>query len=165
MFCQESRNVIRSCVNIRLQARLMPTELTPISMNRQTKRFTKPFDTDTNGPKENKYSRLPNSWLWFGGGFENRLWESSNQGVSLESLLQLTWDHNPSKSSLSINLWICVIMSFKKSYYRTWHSRWIRGPGEGPMSWAMSSKDQRKRRSWSWEPKYMAFGIIRFVFW
>ena len=49
--------------------------------------------------------------------------------------------------------------------YRTWHSRWIRGPGEGPMSWAMSSKDQRKRRSWSWEPKYMAFGIIRFVFW
>ena len=97
--------------------------------------------------------------------FWNKFWESSKQGVSLESLLQLTWDHNPSKSSLSINLWICVIMSFKKSYYRTWHSRWIRGPGEGPMSWAMSSKDQRKRRSWSWEPKYMAFGIIRFVFW
>ena len=114
---------------------------------------------------DQKRTNIPDQILWFFGGFENRLWESSNQGVSLESLLQLTWDHNPSKSSLSINLWICVIMSFKKLYYRTWHSRWIRGPGEGPMSWAMSSKDQRKRRSWSWEPKYMAFGIIRFVFW
>ena len=172
MFCQESRNVIPSCVNIRLQARLMPTELTPISMNRQQTigsikklRFYKTFWYWYKWTKREQTFPTTKFLVVIWWRFWNKFWESSKQGVSLESLLQLTWDHNPSKSSLSINLWICVIMGFKKLYYRTWHSRWIRGPGEGPMSWAMSSKDQRKRRSWSWEPKYMAFGIIRFVFW